>query len=466
MDPITKAIHRFREEMRTCLARPDVRIARVVCEPGDSPTVARAMRAEEWHEENRAPFLIFDIAHASDAETLPQMAAQVRSHYDRLAASFAEDGVEMPPFGSPAFDARDPVTSLGAHIRAFAAGLPPALNTPLFVWIPSNTREPQAWVDTSFALLRALWATGMKFVLRDDGAGHLDRALEGAGSAAVSVPFQMDDAAILDFFRKLSAPAAPGRAPGTLPGSAAPDVVPPPRPGPQPATGEELRAVLAKEGLPPALAQDEAERLRHLVLAAADGVAAGDERAAIANQAAAAELCMRTGVRVEESLMIMLLGSYCLHFNRLQDAEIAWRRAEKVAGDAGAFPQLAQIRLALAHLLLRTERVGDAAAMYEQAGYAARIAGSNLLWIEALRLAGTCHVQRSCEEDAYYCWNAVVRRTPAEASGPEIGASTFMDVASDLLDLLRRHGMDDQARSVVTLIQQAGARTAGAGAAT
>lgn len=465
MDPISQAIDRFRGEIRAALARPGVRVIRVVCEPGDSPVVARALRAEEWHQDNRSPYLLFDIAHTTDAETLPPMAAQIRAHYDRLAASLAEDDIAVPAFDAPAFDAADPVGSLATHIHAFSRGMPGVLTAPLVAWIPTNVTSAQAWVDTSFGLLRALWPTGVKFVFRDEGEGLLERALEGAADAAVTVRFRMDDKAILAFFRKLASPPSAGRAAGTLPGAAAPDVVPPVRPGPKPATGEELRAVLAKEGLPPALAQDEAERLRHLVLTAAEAVGNGDERTAIATQAAAAELCMKAGVRIEESLMIMLLGSYCLHFDRLHDAEIAWRRAEKVAGDAAAFAQVAQIRLALAHLLLRTQKVEEAAAMYEQAGYAARVAGSALLWIEALRLAGTCHVQRGSEEDAYHCWNAVVRRTADEASGAEIGASTFMDVASDLLELLRRHGMDDQARSVVQLIRKAGAKTSAGAAA-
>lgn len=465
MDPITQAIDRFRGAIRSALAKPGTRIIRVACDPADSPVVARALRVEEWHEDNRSPYLLFDNAYASDAESLAPMAAQVRAHYERLAGSFAEDGVQLPPFAAPAWDARDPVGSLAAHMHAFAGGMPAPLSAPVIAWIPTDAKAARAWVDTCFALMHALWATGVKFVLRDDGAGHLARALAAADEAATSVPFRMDEGAILDFFRKLTAPPSAGRAPGTLPGAAAPDVVPPVRPGPRPVTGEELRAVLAKEGLPPALAQDEAERLRHLVLSAADALARGDERNAIATQASAAELCMKTGVRIEESLMIMLLGSYCLHFNRLHDAEIAWRRAETVAGDAGAFAQLAQIRLALAHLLLRNQKMEEAAALYEQAAYAACVAGSNLLWIEALRLAGTCHVQRGVEEDAYHCWNSVVRRTAGEVSGPEIENSTFMDVASDLLELLRRHGLDDQARSVVTLIQQAGAKTSAGAAA-
>lgn len=465
MDPISQSIDRFRGEVRAALAQPETRVLRVVCEPGDAPVVARALRAEEWHEENRSPYLLFDFAHSTDAETLAQMAAQVREHYARLVTAFAEDDVVMPPFGAAAFDPANPVVSFAAHVRAFRAGLPDVLTEPLFAWIPTTVKDAQAWVDTAFGILRELWPGGMRFVLSDDGKGHLERSVGAAGSAAVSIRFVMDDAAILDFFRKLSAPPAAGRAAGTLPGAAAPDVVPPERPGPKPATGPELRAVLAKEGLPPALAQDEAERLRHLVLTAADAVARNDERTAIASQAAAAELCMKTGVSIEESLMIMLLGSYCLHFNRPNDAEIAWQRAEKVAGAAGAFPQLAQIRLARAHMLLRSERMEEAADVYEQAAYAARIAGSNLLWIEALRMAGTCHVRSGAEENAYHCWMCAVRRTADEASGAEIGNSTFMDVASDLIELLRRHGMEEQARSVALLIQKAGAKTAGGAAA-
>ena len=171
MDPISQAIDRFRGEVRAALARRPVRVVRVACEPADSPVVARALRAEEWHEDNRSPYLLFDIAHLSDAETLPQMAAQVQAHYARLLESFAEDDVVMAPFAAPPFDAADPVGSLAAHIHAFVRGLPPSLTPPLVAWIPTDTRDASQWVDTAFALLRALWPTEVKFVLRDDGKG-------------------------------------------------------------------------------------------------------------------------------------------------------------------------------------------------------------------------------------------------------------------------------------------------------
>lgn len=457
MDPISKAVESFRAAIRVRLREPAVRIVRVAASPEDGPVVARALRAEEWHDENRAPYLIFDQAHSTDAETLEAMSGEVRQHYARLREAFADSDTPLPAFTAPAFDAAAPIDTFAAHVQAFTAGTGGALQKPLFVWIPTDVKDAQLWVTCAFGVIRALWPTGMKFVLRDDGEDYVRRSLEPAGGAAVTVPFAIDQAAVLDFFRKLSAPASAGRVPGTMPGSAAPDVEPPPRPGPKAATGPELRAILEKEGLPPALAADEAERLRHLLIAAADAAARKDEQAAISAQAAAAELCGQAGVRLEQSLMIMLLGAYCLQFGRERDAEIAWRRAEQVAGDAGAYAQLAQIRLSLAHLFFRNQKEEEAAALYEQAAFAARCADADLLWLEALRLAGTCHVRRGAEEDAYYCWNAAVHRGP-KMSGDEIRNSTFMDVATELLELLRRHGMEQQAHSVVAIIQEAGAK--------
>jgi hypothetical protein len=457
MDPISKAVESFRVAVREQLRAPGVRIIRVTASPDDGPMVARAIRAEEWHEENHAPYLIFDQAHETDIETLAEMCSQVKQHYGRLRDAFADGDQPLPAFAGPAFSPADPVASFAQHVQAFAAGTAGVLETPLLVWIPTNMKEVRAWVATALGIVRHLWATDMRFVLRDDGTGELHRALEPAAAVAVTVPFAVDQRAVLEFFRKLSMPASPGRAAGTMPGSAAPDVLPPERPGPKPATGPELRAILEKEGLPPALAADEGEQLRHLLLAAAEAAGRQDERGAITAQAAAAELCMNAGVRIEQALMILLLGVYCLQFGREADAEIAWRRAEQVAGEAGAYPQLAQVRLALAHLHFRNQKDEDAAALYEQAAFAARMGEAELLWLEALRMAGTCHVRRGVENDAYYCWTAAVRKAP-KLSGDEIRNSTFMDVASDLLELLRRHGMEQQAHSVVALIQEAGAK--------
>ena len=72
----------------------------------------------------------------------------------RKAAAHGLDNIV--PF---TFDAADPVGSLATHIHAFSRGMPDVLTAPLVAWIPTNVTSAQAWVDTSFGLLRALFST-------------------------------------------------------------------------------------------------------------------------------------------------------------------------------------------------------------------------------------------------------------------------------------------------------------------
>jgi hypothetical protein len=84
--------------------------------------------------------------------------------------------------------------------------------------------------------------------------------------------------------------------------------------------------------------------------------------------------------------------------------------------------------------------------------------------VEALRLAGRCHIERGAEDDAYHSWMGAIRRG-RNLSGPEIRLSSFMETARELLELLNRHGLNEEGNEVVAIIQEAGARANGQEAA-
>jgi hypothetical protein len=367
----------------------------------------------------------------------------------------AEEGTELPEFGPEPAPGVDPVQSMADHVLRFAEATGGVLEAPVFCWIPTSFGNAPTWVDAVIRLMRALWDTPVRFILLDDGEGLLRARLENVRDIERTAEFRIDEQEALAHFGQLLAEPSPGRGPGALPGAAAPDVVPPPRPGHTAPTELQIREALEKAGLPPILSTDESERLRRLVMEAAGASGRGEEAVTIEKQRAACTLCRDAGQALEEVLMTMLLAGYLLQFRREQEAETTYRRAEELSGEKGFYPQLAQTRIALGYLFLKSKRKDEAAAVYEQAAAAAAIGEVNLLFIEALRLAGTCHLQLGREEDALYCWRGAVDRGRI-ASPEEVRNTKFTDVAASLLDLLRRRGLHQQAASVEALVEEVG----------
>jgi hypothetical protein len=88
---------------------------------------------------------------------------------------------------------------------------------------------------------------------------------------------------------------------------------------------------------------------------------------------------------------------------------------------------------------------------YESAASAAVDASIPALRIEALRMAGTCHVLRGAREEAIAPWQQAV--TEGEALDP--GArklTTFKQVAEALIEVLKRFGLQPQAAYVTSLL--------------
>ena len=455
MDPITIAMKQFQEDFREFRDNPEARVLRIVMESKDVGSVQKILRGEEWAPENTSPFLIFDRAFMGEDETFEAMNRVVLEHYELLKKSFEKEGTPLPDFGHIALNS-DPVVMFTHHIQRFAECTKKVLDPPFLCWLPTDIRNDLEFQKAAVRLIAMITVEELRFVFADEKQKEkLAEPLKDLKEKLVSIPFEIDEEGLLDYFKKMMAPPSKGRVPGTLSGVAAPDVEPPARPGPKPPSDEEVKTAVKKMGLPPVLTVTQAKQLRHLVFEAAVATGEGKEAVAIARQSAACELCASAGVKLEEALMTMVLANCYLHFGREKETEEHYHRADELAGNIGAYPQMAQIRLALGYLLLKNKKVDEAAHLYEQAAFAAIVGGSFLLYLEALRMAGTCHLQQNRDESAYLCWQAAVEKG-REASADEIRVSSYLDIAGALINYLRGHGLTEQAKSVEAIVQEVG----------
>lgn len=456
MDPFKTAMERFRQEFAAFRDTPDARLLRIVSGAGNVEMLGKLLRIEEWDLTNRCPFLVLHSAYTEEGETFEAMCRTVTEHYDVLKKGLEQTGTTLPEFGI-AFPDECPLRTFVQHVRRFVECTREALDPPYICWLPTDVQDEGGYLNAVVTLVKLSFHRGLRFVLSDESARErLIKPLEFLDGAMMSFAFEIDEKELQEHFKKLMmTPPSKGQAPGTLPGSAAPDVEPPPRPGPPPPTQEQIKAAAEELRLLPMLTPEQGERLRQLIFEAAMASGEQNERKTVEAQRAAVKLCTQAGVKLEQSLMMMLLATYFLQFQREKEAEEQYTLADQVAGDARAYPQMAQIRMALGYVFLKNQRLDEAAHIYEQAAAAAVFGKSNLLYWESLRMAGTCHLQAGRKREAYLCWNAAVRR--AEVASPdEIRNSGFLQISGELIKLLDEHGYSTQARAVEAAVAKAG----------
>ena len=446
MDPMTRALQDFQTAFRRFRDDDRKLVFRVDTEPEHLEMLAKSLRVEEWQAENRAPILIFPMAFLKPEEALTQMRLVVLEHYKQLSEGMVQSEQPLPPLEEAPNDG-SPLMAFVAALQGFRKAVKAVLDEPIVCWLPTQIGKTSDWHGFVFRMLGLLPLDHVSMLLAGQHHKDLLKALDKLGEQVAVHEFGVDEDESAAYFARLMGPPAAGHAPGTPSGSAAPDVAPPPRPGPPKPDDAQIKAAAEEAGLPPMLVPGKAEELRQHVVAAARAAGAGDEGEALARQQAACNLCEQEGVLLEQALMTMVLAGYQLRFGHDQQAESDYRRAEALAGEVYALPQLSQIRLALGYLLLKAGKKPQAIEAYEQSAAAAAIDSSHLLYFEALRMAGSTYLQAGDKQGAALCWQAAVNRGE-QVSSAERGVSSFRDIAGALIDLLNRSGRELEARAV------------------
>ena len=208
----------------------------------------------------------------------------------------------------------------------------------------------------------------------------------------------------------------------------------------------------APQAGPKVLPPNEATRLRKLM---ADSAVASAENRSVDSVRALREarmLCKRRGLHTEEAVLLLAIGNNFLAAQKDRHALSRYRRAELVAAAASASAVVTQALMAAGATLFRMSKYEPAARTYQQAAEAAQVSQSELLRLEALRMAGTCHNLNGQPREAVRCWNEALG-TGERMSATELSHSTFEQVEQAFVDLCRKHGLHEQARSVHEQIQ-------------
>jgi tetratricopeptide (TPR) repeat protein len=425
MDPVSKSLENFQKQFRKFRLNPKKRILCILSSPAHIGQLSKIMRAEEWQPDNKSPFIILHTESIGNPDReAADMCRLISDHFDLLKKSFEEDGITLPPLQIEPADNKIAIDPVIEYITAFDKSLKGYLEPSYFCWLPTNIKNIGMWKKSVRWFYDFLLHKGNRIVLASNKEKVFDHLFDDVLDQVDTIIYDIDQEASSDYFAKLFAPPSKGHIKGTPSGSAAPDVAPPPR--------KVMAPVLNPQDnpYPDQLTPEQAEQLRTYVITAAVASGKFDEQRTLENQLAACKLCEDAHVHLEHALMRLTLGNYFVQFKRREEALEQYILAETVASKINAFIELAQIRLAKAGIYMAKKKTRiDAIEHYEQAAAAAIIGGSNLLYLEALRMAGTIHLENAKDkESAFLCWKAALKKCEG-LSVEELSLTSLPDIA-------------------------------------
>lgn len=442
MDPITRAATTFAEQAAAFWQSGQGQILHICAAPAQRLNVAKLLRAQESALDNRWPLVLFDAPFSDARAYAAGLGQRIAEDYAAVRAGVAQEGVALDEL-PPALAVTATAHGVAVALAEMAKRLGSRLDGVQLVLLPSRIDSADAWRKFVAELLQCAFSQRARVAIYDPPGG----ALSSLFSAQRRALFEVDEAALLDYFRQAGNRKSEG----------------PPRPAKAPALTDEQRARVEERLGRRLLGQDSAARLRDLLLDAAQHNRKNDHGAALKSYLEAQRLCQAAGAVHEEAMVLMALASAYLALKDTAQALASYSSAAKLAADKSLWPVASQAFMGSGAVWLMNGEWRRAAQDYEQAAAAAERAQVAMLRIEALRMAGTCHHQLGRTDDTVRCWQQAVLEGEALSPGLR-AATTFPEVAGELIKLLRRYGLHQQADHVESLVHHTAPRS-GAGAA-
>lgn len=400
MDPLTRAAESFCRQLGEGWRRAP--IVRLVAPAQHRSHLVGSLRLFEWAPDNRWPVCLVE-APADDLGELAEAARrQLLADLARLRKGLADDGITL---ADPAAFAPEPAPGLTsmAQLQHLADRAGEALARTgvvgglALVFVPAATPDPK--------VLRRLAVTFAAWPERPHVRAAL-AATEHADVLPVAVRFELDDGALHDY------------------------------------CGQQSERQAA--GAPPAEAS-----LRRQFLTAADAARRNDLAAARdAYLTAAAELESQRRL-VEAAVVHITLGGLAFGLADHRAALDHFDRALAHSADARQPAVLVQAHLGAAGVLFARGELAAAAARYE---LAASGGATEVLRIEALRMAGTCHLELGDRNAAARAWQSAVTDASGLASAAR-AQTTWKQAGEALLAQLQRSGQTAQVAHLRALLQ-------------
>jgi len=430
MDPITRAATRFAEQSAAFWQSGQGQLLHMCAVPAQRLNLAKFLRARESALDNRWPLVLFDAPFSDARAYAAGLGRRIAEDYAAVRAGVAQEGVALEEFPS-ALAVTATAHGVAAALEEMAKRLGPRLDGAQLVLLPGQIDSADTWRKFVAELLQFAFSQRARVAVYDPPGGVLASLFSEQGRAL----FEVDEEALLDYFRQAGNRQSAG----------------PPRPAKAPALTDEQRARVEERLGRRLLGQDSAARLRDLLLDAAQHNRKKDHGAAQKCYLEAQRLCQAEGAVHEEAMVLMALASAHLALRDPTQALTSYATAAKLAHSKSLWPVVSQAFMGSGAVWLMNGEWQRAARDYEQAAAAAEQAQVAMLRIEALRMAGTCHHNLGRTDDTVRCWQQAVMAGEELSPGLR-AATTFPEVAGEMIKLLRRSGLHQQAAHVESLV--------------
>jgi hypothetical protein len=422
MDPITIASKRFHTEYALFWEPPpghEVRgplVLRIEAEHAHRADALKSLRLIEWKPENRHPFVIVEGTFASAREYIGVIARKLHDDYGKLAKGLAEDGLTIGALGPLVRPVRG--NDLMNLIRHASSEVSKVLAGLTLVLMPERITDAKGYAEC-LSLIAPI----------ADGA-MLRVAVQSEPEIATTYPgaarFLVDDRALLDHLKNLGKKAEEGPPTGK------------PRPTP------EQRAAAEKAAGKPILSEGTGNDLRALLLDAGDAFSKSQFKTAAKKFRAARMLCHLTGLKEEEAMASIALGSALLATGDKVAAIAAYRAGKQIALSIQKLAIAAQAELGVAAIHFFATEYRSARASYADIMHLA--ADIPPLRLEAMRMEGECYLAEARTADAITSLGVAV--DTAAALPPDVRKMTsYAHAGKTLVGVLDRAGEPARARA-------------------
>jgi hypothetical protein len=443
MESFALPLKSLAEEASWFVRDQKVRLLHVVTTADFRDAVMKVLMGQEFHADNRAPFVRLDDSFSRSSPGWKERAARVRAQHQALVDAMAKGKASR----SLPFAASSPseLASFAVQVRQVADAAPTPTRGLVVVLAPTRVDDPEDWSAAVQGLIVSARLSDIRWIVVDLDRSTLGSLVEELGATAMEARAFVDEAALdREVAETLDrATVTAGSAPGpALMGAAWPaGVSPPPRPGMTTLPPAELKAAMIAAGISPAVTPDEAHSLRTLVLRAAQALKADRGPDAVRLQREARDLCNTIGMPTQAVMMELVLGTYLVQLGQRKLAVETFRSASERAETSDMPKEAAQAQLALGALAAVDGRPDLATLAYARAGELSVRAGITILAIEAYRLAGMHCADLSLKVQMWK--RALSVATALEPAAQK--ASSAGETARGLATLLRKNGLHQQA---------------------
>lgn len=392
MDPISRAAQELLRELSSGFETTAA--LRLRAEPEQRATLIQSLRLGEWQPDSRWPLCLVEARFAGARTYVTELLTRLRDDFSALQRGLREDSVTIADPSTAAEPSPAGARTLAARLGAALAATG-VIDGWCVALVPPRGPEDPAWLELVAALVAAP-PPGLRWLVWDPAPEPLKPVVPACATLTVD----------------------------------------------EDRTWKYIEAQSARN-----LSEKPADAPRAALLAAAAAGRKGDLPGALVAYARAAAAYDRANAPAEAATVRVAMGGLSLGTGEKRAALGHFDRAVAQASRANAWAVACQAELGAAGALRLDRQLEGAERRYTRAADSALRAELPALRIEALRMAGTCALERGDSQTASEHWRAAVD-TGAAMPGGERGGTTVAQVGDELIALLQRRGQTSQAAAV------------------